>query len=129
MAEQGLEGQKLYNELSPAQAERLYLLMEEMGEAIQAIGKVLRHGYEGYNPLLPIKGRNTNRGDLEKEMGHVLCALALMKSAGDIDFGVIQDAQNIKNLKIASYLHHQKGDYPGSGVKPRSSGRRYKPCR
>ena len=34
-----------FNELSPAEVERLAILAEEMGEAIQVIGKVLRHGY------------------------------------------------------------------------------------
>lgn len=42
---------KPFNELNPAQVELLALLAEEMGEAIQAIGKVLRHGYESYHPV------------------------------------------------------------------------------
>lgn len=33
-----------FNQLSPAEAERLALLSEELGEAQQAIGKILRHG-------------------------------------------------------------------------------------
>ena len=35
-----------FNKLSAAEAERLALLLEELGEAQQAIGKILRHGYE-----------------------------------------------------------------------------------
>ena len=33
-----------FNGLTPAEAERLALLMEECGEVVQIIGKVLRHG-------------------------------------------------------------------------------------
>jgi hypothetical protein len=35
-----------FNGLAPAETERLALLLEELGEAQQAIGKILRHGYE-----------------------------------------------------------------------------------
>lgn len=34
-----------FNQLTNAQAERLHILLEELGEAQQAIGKILRHGY------------------------------------------------------------------------------------
>jgi hypothetical protein len=35
-----------FNSLTPAELERLSLLLEELGEAQQAIGKILRHGYK-----------------------------------------------------------------------------------
>lgn len=41
---------KNFNGLSPAETERLALLSEEMGEVQQAIGKILRHGYESIHP-------------------------------------------------------------------------------
>ena len=53
------------NELTPAESERLALLSEEMGEAIQAIGKILRHGYESTGPKTIVR----NRTSLEKELG------------------------------------------------------------
>ena len=34
-----------FNGLTPAEAKRLALLAEECGEVLQAIGKVLRHGF------------------------------------------------------------------------------------
>lgn len=37
---------KFSNKLNDAQSERLALLLEELGEAQQAIGKILRHGYQ-----------------------------------------------------------------------------------
>lgn len=42
-----------FNGLTPAEAERLALLSEELGEAQQAIGKILRHGYDSSNPVDP----------------------------------------------------------------------------
>lgn len=52
-----------FNQLTPAEAERLALLAEECGEVIQAIGKILRHGYESRHP----DGGPTNREALERE--------------------------------------------------------------
>jgi hypothetical protein len=55
------------NGLTPAQLERLAFLSEELGEAQQAIGKIVRHGYDSYNPL--VLTNSNNREDLEKEIG------------------------------------------------------------
>lgn len=52
-----------FNRLTPAEAERLALLAEECGEAIQAIGKILRHGYESNHPEFT----ETNRTQLPDE--------------------------------------------------------------
>ena len=41
-----------FNKLTAAQTERLAILSEELGEAQQAIGKIMRHGYDSCNPLL-----------------------------------------------------------------------------
>jgi len=47
-----MSDEKHFNGLSPAEAERLALLAEECGEVVQAVCKVLRHGYESTNPTL-----------------------------------------------------------------------------
>jgi hypothetical protein len=53
-----------FNGLTPAEAERLALLAEECGEVIQAIGKVLRHGYESRHPYgEPDKSRGIGKRD------------------------------------------------------------------
>lgn len=87
--------------MTKAQVERLVLLIEEMGESIQAASKILRHGFEsaGYD----------NRGQLEKELGHVLFAISLLSSSADIDTGKITESQIAKAKSIAPYLHHQIG--------------------
>ncbi len=93
-----------FNQLSPAQVERLALLAEEMGEAIQAIGKVLRHGLDNYHP----HGGPLNRTRLEFEMGDVLQALDMLVDAGDLSMPVILEHQAEKKAKVSKHLHHQE---------------------
>ena len=93
-----------FNKLKPAEAERLALLLEEMGEAQQAIGKVLRHGYEEYHPDFPHK---TNRYDLCRELGDVCAAMEMMIDAKDISMVDLYDRKDYKLKKVKNYLHHQ----------------------
>lgn len=98
--------EKPYNNLNPAELERLALLSEELGEAQQVIGKILRHGYsEGHPERL-----TTNRRDLEKEIGHILLALELMRENDDLSNREIQESRIEKRRKIGEYLHHQEAE-------------------
>jgi hypothetical protein len=100
---------KHFNGLSPAEAERLALFAEEMGEAIQVIGKVLRHGYESCHPKDVL--RITNKGLLEKEVGHIQAALTLMDINGDLSSSHIEQSRGDKLGKVRQYLHHNlKGE-------------------
>ena len=92
-----------FNALSPAEAERLALLMEEMGEAVQVIGKILRHGYGSRHP----EGDYTNRELLEKEMGHVQHALNRMITVQDLRMSSIVKWEIDKQKTVRRYLHHQ----------------------
>jgi NTP pyrophosphatase (non-canonical NTP hydrolase) len=94
-----------FNELMPAELERLALLSEECGEVIQIIGKIIRHGYESCNPNDP-EGV-TNRELLEKELGDVDFATALLCRAKDVRRWKIESHSEVKGLKIGKYLHHQ----------------------
>lgn len=96
---------KHYNGLSPAEAERLALLLEELGEAQHAIGKILRHGYEGYNPLSPSGTRN--RAMLERELGDVRHAMIRLCESGDLSKDAIHKYADEKAVKVGKYLHHQ----------------------
>lgn len=100
------------NELTDAQAERLAILLEEMGEALQATGKILRHGYDSNNPNLPRPadcGTPTgNRQDLEKELGHVMYAIDAMAAAKDINGRQVEHHLRGKAENIKPYLHHQE---------------------
>jgi len=92
-----------FNQLTPAQAERLALLAEECGEAVQAIGKILRHGYKSRHP----DGGPTNRGALERECGDVSHAIQRLIDAEDIDNTIITLRALEKSETVEHYLHHQ----------------------
>lgn len=89
-----------YNNLSDGQVERLALLSEELGEAIQAIGKIIRHGHSP-------DGMYDNIGDLERELGHVGYAIALMIAEGDINDENLSKEIDTKAENISPYLNHQ----------------------
>jgi NTP pyrophosphatase (non-canonical NTP hydrolase) len=94
-----------FNRLTPAQAERLALLCEELGEAIQAIGKVQRHGYCSYHP--DRFGGPDNRGHLMKELGDVQFAVELLCATADLDEAQILEMRTKKANQVWKYLHHQ----------------------
>ena len=75
-----------------------------MGECIQAIGKINRHGYESKYP--PETGP-TNRAKLEKELGDVMLTVYTMIAKKDIDPEVIGMRVAEKHETIKPYLHHQ----------------------
>lgn len=92
-----------FNRLTPAEAERLAILSEELGEVQQIIGKILRHGYESMHP----DGGPTNRQLLELELGHVEHAIFRLHEAGDTDPLEVLRAVEMKAERIGRYLHHQ----------------------
>jgi NTP pyrophosphatase (non-canonical NTP hydrolase) len=96
---------KPFNELTPAETERLALLAEEMGEALQAIGKVLRHGYESYHPA-HAEGP-TNRQALTREIGDVYAAVCLMCKCDDLNHIEIADRVEQKKIAVQQFLHEQ----------------------
>jgi len=109
-------------QLSAAQVERLALLVEELGEASQAAGKILRHGFR--QPGLPydnardlslelgdvLYGRGfrppglpyDNARDLSLELGDVLYAVSLC--ARDLDLSLAQQ-RCAEKLKARPHLH------------------------
>jgi NTP pyrophosphatase (non-canonical NTP hydrolase) len=97
----------LFSRLSPAEIERLALLAEEMGEAIQVIGKILRHGYESCHP----NGGPRNRELLEKELGDVRAAMMIMVKANDLCLDAIWAHEENKEKNVQRYLHHQQEDF------------------
>lgn len=93
--------------LTPAEYERLAILMEEMGEAIQIIGKVLRHGYEGHHPDTPL---TTNRALLEMELGDVRAAIILMMEAKDLNGAKMElhARHKFERLRDGKFVYYQK---------------------
>lgn len=99
-----------FNRLTPAELERLAILGEELGEAQQIIGKILRHGYESYDPTIPVPEDENpviNRWMLEKELGDALWIMRTMCASHDISGERIEKASIEKGPRAAKYLHHQ----------------------
>ena len=92
-----------FNKLTPAEAERLALLAEECGELVQAIGKVLRHGYENHHP----DGGPTNRQAVERECGDVYHAIFKLVEASDITRNGLAESAGNKARNVSRYMHHQ----------------------
>lgn len=96
---------KHFNKLTPAEHERLTLLIEECSEVIHIASKVMRHGYESKHP----QGTKTNRRLLEEEVSHVRFAISLMTLDNhDLSIESIENAEYEKDLRVWRYLHHNK---------------------
>lgn len=94
------------NKLTNAQLERLAYLSEELGETIQAVGKIIRHGYDHQHP--DFESEETNRDDLEKELGHVTLAMFMLVNSGDLCYEKIEMSTKIKKELIKKYLYYQE---------------------
>jgi NTP pyrophosphatase (non-canonical NTP hydrolase) len=97
-----------YNGLSAAEAERLALLAEEAGEIVQAVGKILRHGYNNLNPYN--RDSKTNREHLEQEIGDLTAIVQMMAQSNDLQVPFIKRARAEKSGKMVKYLHHQEDE-------------------
>lgn len=96
---------KHFNNLTPAEHERLVILNEECAEVQQAISKILRHGYESTNPTIP--DSETNREALERELGDLFHAARRLIGCADVHGGLIEERAQSKPRHILPYLHHQ----------------------
>ena len=92
-----------FNGLTPAEAERLAMLVEECSEVIQIAGKILRHGYDSRHPDNPSE---TNRDLLAHELADVDAVLRAMKREELKDYSC-QDGVGIRWRKKLCYAHHQ----------------------
>lgn len=94
-----------FNKLSPAEAERLACLMEECGEVVQVIGKILRHGYEDWSPH--DESKTTNRRNLEREVGDLAAVVDKLINSGDLSEHAIEEASDAKAVRMRAWTHHQ----------------------
>jgi hypothetical protein len=99
------------NELTAAEVERLAVLSEELGEAQQCIGKILRHGYESYNPV--VDTGMTNRRELEREIGDIQAAIEMLFAAQDVSAHGAGQRMIAKKENIKRWLHHQQAHPEG----------------
>ena len=95
--------EKNFNKLTSAQAERLAILQEELAESIQAVSKILRHGYESHNPTYHSM---SNRLHLMEELGHVYNAIDMLVKTEDLNIYDINTFRLNKAETVKEYLHH-----------------------
>lgn len=96
-------------DLTPAEIERLAILAEECGEVVQAVGKVLRFGWESSSPYG--SGR-PNRSSLEHEIGNVRAIVNLMLDADDLSLSAVQSWQGQKRKRLPKWTLHQADSTP-----------------
>lgn len=99
-----LPSEKHFNGLTPMEAELLAILSEECGEVVQIVGKILRHGLSSYHPSKP-DGLD-NRRMLEKELGDVRAATALLNEHYVLNEDAIRRHRDEKMRLLPRYLHH-----------------------
>ena len=99
--------------LTPAQIERLAYLSEELGEAQQAVAKILRHGWESSNPLDP--DAISNQANLETELSDVWAAMRLLASHDEISLEAVSalSVGKLRSIELGStWFHHNPEDGP-----------------
>jgi hypothetical protein len=86
------------------QRERLELLIEEASEIIKAGTKILRHGYDSYNPDDPEAGNNERH--LRKELLELFTVAERMMAEHDISRIDFNKSVEVWKKKL-QYCHHQ----------------------
>jgi NTP pyrophosphatase (non-canonical NTP hydrolase) len=89
---------------TPAQVERLDILIEECSEVIKAITSIKRFGFESYNPTLLVS--DSNRDDLARELGDLTNAIAMLTEAGDVDPMMVINRAEKKAAEIGKWMQH-----------------------
>lgn len=105
--------------ITPAEYERLALLIEEASEVQKAAAKIMRHGWESRWPDARAK---SNRDRLAIEVGHLQHALRLMLRAGDIVGGRVMASDRAKTDCIGEWLHFNKPAEPMASERPPAPG-------
>lgn len=93
--------------LSKAEIERLAILIEECAEVQQIACKILRHGYNSYDPTI-IGPAPTNKQLLERELGDLSFVIDFLTEVKDISYRKCLDAKINKAKNIQKYLHFNK---------------------
>ncbi len=93
------------NNLTPAEVERLAVIIEECGEVIQAATKVLRHGYGSAHPVSQVSNRNT----LRREIVDLLAVLSIASRFGDHQIIADEEIDDVIDRK-QQWLHHNRVD-------------------
>jgi hypothetical protein len=90
--------------MTNARHERLSLLVEEAAEVQQISMKIMRHGWDSWNPF--DENQTSNRELLEGEIGDLLFTIDFLIERGDLNKNSIAKAKENKKQRIGKYLHH-----------------------
>ena len=95
-----------FNDLSPAEVERLSMLIEECAEVQHIATKILRHGYNSYHPA--DEDQTTNRELLHRELVDLRAIQNVMNDCQDIEevHGLGSEVRSTRLGKFR-YTHHQ----------------------
>jgi NTP pyrophosphatase (non-canonical NTP hydrolase) len=88
---------------TPAQLERLAIVVEETGEVLKEIGKILRFGYEAHHP----DRMETNRQALTRELGDLTAGVGFLIGMGDISGDDVSAQALVKQERIEHWSHFQ----------------------
>jgi len=94
--------------LMPDELERLAILNEEFSEVQKIVSKIIRHGYDSFNP--DGDPSRSNRDLLEEELGHAMHAVEMLCRNEDVDRSEVAEYQAQRSMSIQKYLHHQEGE-------------------
>ena len=89
--------------IHPRNVEGLAILNEECSEVQHIISKILRHGFDSYNPNDPHHTENTKL--LQSEIGDLLHAIGLAVELFGLDKNVIGIRISKKSQEIHEYIH------------------------
>lgn len=91
--------------LTPAEIERLTCLAEEAAEIVQAVTKILRHGWDSCHPDQDGHNVFSNRDQLSKELGDLRAIHALFLQSKDLrNTDYVMYAVD-KLQRVQKYLH------------------------
>ncbi len=90
--------------ITKAALERFANYVEEVGETLQAMGKIIRFGNESKHP----SGKGpTNKDHFSSEVGNLKATIALMEEAGDINKTLVKEGEITKINKLNFYSFYQ----------------------
>lgn len=86
----------------PKVYEALAILSEECGEVVQAVGKIQRFGLDSAHPIT----KETNRAELEKELGHIMSAVNRLCEMNVVSSVAIGKSAVKKDDSVKPFLIH-----------------------
>lgn len=79
MIRNGINMHTGYEAATTTQTQKIGWFIEESGEVLSAVGKIIRWGVDSYNPELPPEERETNREWALRELADLEVATIKMK--------------------------------------------------